>query len=125
MFFISIIEIQLNRQYQLANIIFAQSLSDLLPESFSELDKIVNLLKDNPSFKILLEGHTDNQGDWSENLKLSVDRVETVKTYLILKGILANRINIKGWGGTKPLASNLTEERRKLNRRVEFTLFSE
>jgi outer membrane protein OmpA-like peptidoglycan-associated protein len=122
---ISIIEIQLNRQYQLANIIFAQSLSDLLPESFSELDKIVNLLKDNPSFKILLEGHTDNQGDWSENLKLSVDRVETVKTYLILKGILANRINIKGWGGTKPLASNLTEERRKLNRRVEFTLFSE
>ena len=122
---ISLIEIQLNKQYQLSNIIFAQSLSDLLPESFTELDKIVNLLKENPGFKILLEGHTDNQGDWAENLKLSVDRVETVKSYLVLKGIAESRIRTKGWGGTKPLASNLTEERRKLNRRVEFTLFSE
>ena len=122
---ISLIEIQLNKQYQLANIIFTQSQSDLLPESFSELDKIVSLLKENPGFKILLEGHTDNQGDWVENLKLSNDRVENVKAYLVLKGIADNRIKTKGWGGTKPLASNLTEERRKLNRRVEFTLFSE
>ena len=85
----------------------------------------MSLLKENPGFKILLEGHTDNQGDWVENLKLSNDRVENVKAYLVLKGIAENRIRTKGWGGTKPLASNLTEERRKLNRRVEFTLFSE
>jgi outer membrane protein OmpA-like peptidoglycan-associated protein len=96
-----------------------------LPESYPELDKTVSLLKENPTFKILLEGHTDNQGDWSENLKLSNDRVETVKNYLISKGILSSRIQVKGWGGTKPVSSNLTEERRKLNRRVEFTLFSE
>ncbi|MHA8066257.1 OmpA family protein [Aquirufa sp. ROCK2-A2] len=122
---LTLIEIQLNKQYQLANIIFTQSESDLLPESFAELDKIVNLLKENPGFKILLEGHTDNQGDWTENLKLSNDRVVTVKSYLMLKGINESRIRTKGWGGSKPLASNLTEERRKLNRRVEFTLFSE
>jgi outer membrane protein OmpA-like peptidoglycan-associated protein len=122
---LSLIEIQLNKQYQLSNIIFSQSLAYLLPESYAELDKIVVLLKENPGFKILLEGHTDNQGDWSENLKLSNDRVETVKGYLVLKGISEDRIRTKGWGGTKPLASNLTEEKRKLNRRVEFTLFSE
>jgi outer membrane protein OmpA-like peptidoglycan-associated protein len=122
---LSLNEIQLNKQYQFSNIIFTQSQSDLLPESYPELDKTVSLLKENPTFKILLEGHTDNQGDWSENLKLSNDRVETVKNYLISKGILSSRIQVKGWGGTKPVSSNLTEERRKLNRRVEFTLFSE
>ena len=122
---LSLSEIQLNKQYQFSNIIFTQSQSDLLPESYPELDKTVSLLKENPTFKILLEGHTDNQGDWSENLKLSNDRVETVKNYLISKGILSSRIQVKGWGGTKPVSSNLTEERRKLNRRVEFTLFSE
>jgi outer membrane protein OmpA-like peptidoglycan-associated protein len=122
---LTLIEIQLNKQYQFSNIIFTQSQSDLLPDSYPELDKIVSLLKENPSFRILLEGHTDNQGDWSENLKLSNDRVETVKNYLITKGILSSRIQTKGWGGTKPVSSNLTEERRKLNRRVEFTLFSE
>jgi outer membrane protein OmpA-like peptidoglycan-associated protein len=122
---LSLSEIQLNKQYQCSNIIFTQSQSELLPESYPELDKTVSLLKENPTFKILLEGHTDNQGDWSENLKLSNDRVETVKNYLISKGILSSRIQVKGWGGTKPVSSNLTEERRKLNRRVEFTLFSE
>ena len=72
----------------------------------------------------MLEGHTDNQGDWNENLKLSLNRVESVRDYLVMKGIPKGRIQIKGWGGIKPLKSNMTENRRKLNRRVEFTLFA-
>ncbi|RXK52278.1 OmpA family protein [Aquirufa rosea] len=117
-----IIPIQLNKQYQIPNINFDQSKAELSSSSYEELDKIVTILKDNTSFKLLLEGHTDNQGDWNENMKLSLERVENVKAYIVSKGISPNRIRVKGWGGTKPLASNMSEERRKLNRRVEFTL---
>ncbi|MHA8098724.1 OmpA family protein [Aquirufa aurantiipilula] len=117
-----IIPIQLNKQYQIPNINFDQSKAELIPSSYEELDKIVKILKDNISFKILLEGHTDNQGDWNENMKLSLERVENVKAYIVSKGISPNRVRVKGWGGTKPMASNMSEERRKLNRRVEFTL---
>ncbi|CAM4259613.1 flagellar motor protein MotB [Cytophagaceae bacterium 50C-KIRBA] len=117
-----IIPIQLNKQYQIPNINFDQSKAELIPSSYEELDKIIKILKDNTSFKVLLEGHTDNQGDWNENMKLSLERVENVKAYIVSKGISANRVRVKGWGGTKPMASNMSEERRKLNRRVEFTL---
>lgn len=117
-----IIPIQLNKQYQIPNINFDQSKAELIPSSYEELDKIVKILKDNSNFKILLEGHTDNQGDWNENMKLSLERVENVKAYIVSKGISPNRVRVKGWGGTKPMASNMSEERRKLNRRVEFTL---
>ena len=81
-------------------------------------------MKENVDYGILLEGHTDNQGDWNENLKLSLNRVESVRDYLVTKGINKERIQIKGWGGIKPLISNMIESRRKLNRRVEFTLFA-
>ncbi|MHA8054987.1 OmpA family protein [Aquirufa nivalisilvae] len=117
-----IIPIQLNKQYQIPNINFDQSKAELIPSSYEELDKIIKILKDNSNFKILLEGHTDNQGDWNENMKLSLERVENVKAYIVSKGISPNRVRVKGWGGTKPMASNMSEERRKLNRRVEFTL---
>jgi outer membrane protein OmpA-like peptidoglycan-associated protein len=70
----------------------------------------------------LLEGHTDNQGDWNDNLKLSLERVVNVKNYLVSKGIDSNRILTKGWGGAKPIANNLLEDTRRINRRVEFTL---
>jgi outer membrane protein OmpA-like peptidoglycan-associated protein len=71
---------------------------------------------------ILLEGHTDNQGDWNDNLKLPIERVENVKAYLTSKGIDSFRIKTKGWGGAKPIANNLLEDTRRINRRVEFTL---
>ena len=116
--------LQLNKQFNLPTINFAQSKSELSPDSFDELDNIVSILRDNPSFGILLEGHTDNQGDWNENLKLSLSRVESVRDYLVLKGIVKERIRVKGWGGTKPIMSNMVEERRRFNRRVEFTLFA-
>lgn len=116
-------ELQLNKQYPLNNIVFEQSKSDLMAGAYPEMDKLVELLKENTGFKVLLEGHTDNLGDWNENLKLSKERVDNVKNYLILKGIAPERIQTKGWGGSRPLSSNLTEDRRKVNRRVEFTLY--
>ena len=72
--------------------------------------------------EILVEGHTDNQGEWDLNMKLSADRVQVVKEYLTGKGIAAGRIQTKAWGPSKPIASNANEEKRKLNRRVEFTI---
>jgi outer membrane protein OmpA-like peptidoglycan-associated protein len=116
--------LQLNKQFNLPTITFAQSKSELSPESFDEIDNIISILRENPGFGILLEGHTDNQGDWNENLKLSLSRVESVRDYLLLKGIRKDRIKVKGWGGTKPIMSNMVEERRKFNRRVEFTLYA-
>ena len=79
-------------------------------------------MKDNPTVEIQLEGHTDNQGDFNLNLQLSQDRVTEVKKYLTSKGIDEKRISVKGWGSTKPVASNVTEDKRKLNRRVEFVV---
>ena len=76
----------------------------------------------NTSIKIELAGHTDNRGIPSQNVKLSQARVDKVKSYLVSKGIEGKRISGKGYGGSKPIASNETEETRQLNRRVEFTI---
>jgi outer membrane protein OmpA-like peptidoglycan-associated protein len=79
-------------------------------------------MRSNPSVHIRLEGHTDNSGVPKHNLRLSKARVESVKEYLVDKGISAKRITGKGYGGTQPIADNTNEETRRLNRRVEFTI---
>jgi outer membrane protein OmpA-like peptidoglycan-associated protein len=119
---ISMVPIEVNKQIKLPTLNFAQSKSEIREESFDELDGIVAILSENLGFNIVIEGHTDLQGDWNENLQLSIDRAANVKAYLVQKGISANRIQTKGWGGTKPLNSSFLEEKRKQNRRVEFTL---
>jgi outer membrane protein OmpA-like peptidoglycan-associated protein len=101
---------------------FEQGESHLQAPALKDLDRIAQAMNDFPSLEILFEGHTDNQGDFQLNLKLSVERVDEVKNYLISKGIAQERITTKGWGQTRPIASNATDERRKLNRRVEFTI---
>lgn len=106
----------------LKNVLFEQGKPNLLPDSYAELDLVVSFLQSNPTVMIELSGHTDNRGVAVDNVNLSKDRVETVKTYLISKGIDGKRISGKGYGGTKPIASNDNEETRKLNRRVEFTI---
>jgi OmpA-OmpF porin, OOP family len=106
----------------LKSVLFEQSKTILLPESYEELDLVVSFLKQNPDVKIELSGHTDNRGVPFQNVKLSQGRVDVVKDYLISKGIESRRIDGKGYGGTKPIASNESEETRKLNRRVEFTI---
>jgi outer membrane protein OmpA-like peptidoglycan-associated protein len=114
--------VEKNKVYSLANISFDQGKADLKPGFEAELEKVMAILSDNDQYTLLLEGHTDNQGDWNDNLKLSLERVENVKAYLVSKGVNANRIETKGWGGSRPLANNFVEETRKNNRRVEFTI---
>jgi OOP family OmpA-OmpF porin len=114
--------IEVGTTVELKDVLFEQSRTALLPQSFPELDLVVSFMKSNPDVKIDLAGHTDNRGIPSQNVKLSQGRVDKVKEYLISKGISARRISGKGYGGNKPIASNENEETRKLNRRVEFTI---
>ena len=107
---------------QLKNVLFLRGTSDLLDESYRQLDQVIGVLQSHPKMVIELGGHTDNRGDSWLNIKLSKQRVQTVKEYLISQGIEQDRVVGKGYGGTKPIASNKSEETRKLNRRVEFTV---
>jgi outer membrane protein OmpA-like peptidoglycan-associated protein len=114
--------VEKNKAISFANVSFDQGKAELKPGFEAELEKVIAILSENGQYQLLLEGHTDNQGDWNDNLKLSLERVENVKAYLVSKGVEAGRIQTKGWGGSKPLANNFLEETRKNNRRVEFTL---
>lgn len=80
------------------------------------------MMKENEAMVIQLEGHTDYQGNAKENLKLSKERVESVKHYIISKGIPKNRIKTKAFGGTMPLSRDNTPEGHRLNRRVELRI---
>ncbi len=111
--------IELNASVVLRNIFFDLNKYELKPESTVELDKVVQLLNDNPSVKIQIAGHTDNIGTAADNLKLSDNRARSVVNYLVSKGIDAKRLTSKGFGATQPVADNKTEEGRAQNRRTE------
>ncbi|MFN8345259.1 MAG: OmpA family protein [Spirosomataceae bacterium] len=104
------------------SVMFEQSKFELLPQSLPDLDRIAEMMQKYATMELLIEGHTDNQGDFNLNMDLSENRVKEVKKYLVSKGIAESRLQIKGWGSTKPVASNEIEETRKKNRRVEFTI---
>lgn len=106
----------------LKNIFFDFDKYELKPESRIELDKLVRLLEENPRLKIRINGHTDNAGTAEHNLTLSQNRAEAVVEYLVSKGIAADRLSSKGFGATRPVASNSTEEGRAQNRRTEFVV---
>ena len=90
--------------------------------SYTSLDRVAQLLI-NKNFSLKLAGHTDNVGSASSNMKLSKDRAESVKDYLVSKGANESRIEATGYGMTQPIASNKTAAGRTKNRRVEFTIF--
>jgi outer membrane protein OmpA-like peptidoglycan-associated protein len=77
-------------------------------------------LQENKTVSIAIHGHTDNAGSATENMKLSADRAKMVFDLLVLNGIDAKRLSFKGFGATKPIASNITEKGKALNRRTEF-----
>jgi outer membrane protein OmpA-like peptidoglycan-associated protein len=89
-----------------------------------ELDKVVQLLQENPTVKIQIAGHTDNVGTVGDNTKLSGNRAKAVVTYLAGKGIDAKRLSFKGFGATQPIADNKTEAGRAQNRRTELKILS-
>lgn len=116
--------IEVNAAIVLRNIFFDVNKFELKPESQVELDRIVQLLKDNPTLRIQLEGHTDNAGNAGDNLKLSENRARAVVNYLIGKGIASTRLLAKGFGATRPVADNKNEEGRAKNRRTELKVIA-
>jgi outer membrane protein OmpA-like peptidoglycan-associated protein len=111
--------IRVGETVQLHNIFFVQSKAEIMPESEPELERLLKLMNDNPTLKIELGGHTDNRGSSSANVKLSQDRALAIANYLIGNGIDKRRLEYKGYGGTRPIASNASEASRQKNRRVE------
>ncbi len=108
----------------LKNIFFDFAKFEIKPESGAELDRLVQLMQENATVKLLIEGHTDNVGKASDNVKLSENRAKSVVTYLVSKGITATRLIAKGFGAAKPIAGNDTEEGRAQNRRTEARVIS-
>ncbi len=115
-------KVVLDQAIVLKNITFDFAKHSLKSSSFVELDKVVTMLKKYPDYKIKLVGHTDNIGNKSSNLTLSLNRAKSVKDYLVSKGIAESRISFEGKGSSTPVATNQTEEGRLTNRRVEFVL---
>jgi len=104
----------------LHNILFDTGKASIKPESSNALSVIAEVLKTDPSLKLEIQGHTDNVGGAAANLKLSQDRAAAVKGYLVqTSGIAADRLTTSGFGDTKPVAPNTSEEGRAQNRRVE------
>jgi len=114
--------IAIGSKIALRNIFFDTGKSTLRAESNAELDRLVKLMKDVPTLKIEISGHTDNTGSATLNETLSQSRAEAVVAYLTTKGIAANRMTAKGYGASKPIASNATEDGKQQNRRTEFEI---
>lgn len=109
--------------YAASNIEFELGLAALKGNSYSILDGIADIMKKYPNYHLSIEGHTDNTGTPATNQTLSVNRAEVCKEYLMVRGIPASRITTKGFGDTRPLTTNDTEEGKARNRRVEFKLY--
>ena len=112
-------EIDIDGDVVIYGINFAVDSDRLEPGSEKVLTEMVKLMRNNPALRIEIQGHTDNTGSADYNFKLSDRRVATVREFLILFGIDASRMVSKGYGLSRPIASNDTEEGRAQNRRVE------
>ncbi len=117
-----LVPIEVGSIVRLNNLFFDTGKWDLRPQSTKELGRLVKLLNDNPTMTIQIAGHTDDVGSDVSNLELSKKRALAVQTYLIAKGIVANRLTNKGFGETKPQLPNTNAENRQINRRVEFSI---
>ena len=117
--------IETNASIVLNNIFFDVNKFELKTDSQVELDKLIQLLTENPNLKIEISGHTDNAGKPADNLLLSNNRAKAVVTYLVSKNIAAQRLSSKGYGETKPIADNKTEAGKALNRRTEMKVISQ
>jgi len=106
----------------LHNIYFERTKPDLIQESYTDVQKLANLLNANPFMNISIAGHTDNVGEKFGLMRLSEERAKTIKKFLIEKGIAAHRVSALGYGDSKPLAPNDTEENKSKNRRVEIRI---
>ena len=116
--------IEVGQLVRLNNVFFETGRSSLKKESFPELNRIAEFLKEHPNIRVEIGGHTDNVGSAPFNQQLSEARAHSVMTYVVSKGVSSSRLSSKGYGLTKPTASNNTVEGRARNRRVEFAILN-
>ncbi len=121
---VELIPIEVGESVKLENIFFGFDSYTLEDRSFAELNTIIHFLQENPTVKISIEGHTDNEGSSAYNKSLSENRAKSVYTYLAEKGIDKTRLSYKGFGDSQPVSTNDTEEGRALNRRTEVKITS-
>lgn len=105
-----------------AELEFKAGKAQISSSSYESLDRLIELLRKNPEWKMRISGHTDNTGDPESNMKLSRDRARSAAVYLISGGINASQLEIEWFGQTRPIADNSTEAGRRKNRRVEMNL---
>ena len=115
---------EIGTKIKIENVLFSEGKATFSNPTFTavQLDKLIQLMETNPEMEIRLEGHTDNRGNPKLLKELSLERVKTVKDYLVEKGVKANRIQTEGFGGESPVARNSSNSGRELNRRVEFVI---
>ncbi len=109
-----------NRVLSGTTILFNSASSRILPESFGTLDRLAEIFKECREVDVEVGGHTDSRGDDRSNMKLSSDRAASVVDYLVKKGVPADRLHAVGYGETRPVAENDTEQGQAKNRRIEF-----
>jgi outer membrane protein OmpA-like peptidoglycan-associated protein len=119
---LDLIEEAVGKSFVISDIYYETNSSKLSPESYAILDELVEYLKEKPTLKLGVYGHTDNVGNDEANMALSTDRAFSVVEYLQSKGIDKNRLTFKGFGEQKPIADNNTPEGREKNRRTEFVI---
>ena len=117
---------ELNKSGRMAlyGIHFETGKATILPDSESVLTEIAKMLQQNPDAKVSVEGHTDNVGSATANQTLSEKRAQAVVAWLTVHGIDASRLKAKGWGSSKPVDGNTTEDGQAKNRRVELVKIS-
>lgn len=116
--------IEVGEAYKINNINFATNSFELNNKITLVLTEFIEFLNENPTVKVAIHGHTDNVGDPKENMLLSENRAKAVYNYLIIEDIDASRLSFKGFGETKPIAKNNSEEGKAKNRRTEFVIVS-
>ena len=104
---------------------FATNKSTIYPDSFPMLNEVAEALKSRPEVKVRIEGHTDSRGKLAHNMTLSDERAQSVKLYLVNQGIVAERMEARGFGPTQPIDDNRTAKGRENNRRTEFIITSQ
>ena len=115
-------KIKIGKAIVLRNVFFDYDKATLRPESQNELNRLVEILNNNPLIRIRIQGHTDSDGNDDYNLELSDNRAKSVVDFLIEKNIDSKRLEFKGFGESKPIAPNDSDENKQLNRRTEFEI---
>ncbi len=113
-----------DQKWVLVGVNFDFNSAKLKSESYPVLFHAVQVLLQNPDMKVEIQGHTDNIGSAEGNMKISQKRAETVKKYLVARGVKADRLMVKGYGETQPIADNKTADGRAANRRIEFKVLN-